>query len=146
MEGSMDKKRILLVEDSDYRELVAFLLKRSGYDVAEATTGLAALEQANATRPDLIIMDLGLPGIMGDEATARLKADSSTRDIPVIVCTAFRKGALVERSRRWCHRDFIQAHSVQGYSGCCTPVSISSCEPCGVTNCGNIWKNVTRRS
>jgi two-component system, cell cycle response regulator DivK len=94
----MDKKRIFLVEDSDYRELVAFLLKRSGYDVAEATTGLAALEQANATRPDLIIMDLGLPGIMGDEATARLKADSSTRDIPVIVCTAFQKGALVERA------------------------------------------------
>jgi CheY-like chemotaxis protein len=43
-------------------------------------------------------MDLGLPGIMGDEAPARLKADSSTRDIPVIVCTAFQKGALVERA------------------------------------------------
>ena len=95
----MDKKRILLVEDSDYRELVAFLLKRSGYNVAEATTGLTALEQANATRPDLIIMDLGLPGITGDEATARLKADPSTKDIPIIVNTAFHKtSSLVERA------------------------------------------------
>jgi two-component system cell cycle response regulator DivK len=94
------KKRILIVEDnSDYRELLAVLLTRSGYDVAEATSGLEAIDQARATRPNLIIMDLGLPGITGDEATARLKADPSTRDIPVIVNTAFQQGtSLVERA------------------------------------------------
>jgi two-component system, cell cycle response regulator DivK len=94
----MDKKKILLVEDSDYRELLALLLKRSGYEVAEAMTELAAIDQTNATRPDLIIMDLGLPEMTGDEATVRLKADPSMRDIPVIVCTAFQRGALVERA------------------------------------------------
>jgi CheY-like chemotaxis protein len=94
-----DKQKILLVEDnSDFRELLAIVLRRSGYEVAEAATGLAAIEQASATHPDLILMDLGLPGITGDEATARLKADPSTRDIPVIVNTAFSKGALVERA------------------------------------------------
>src|SRR6266496_465059 len=98
MEASMGKKKILLVEDSNCRELLALLLKRSGYEVAEAMTGLAAIDQANATHPDLIIMDLGLPGITGDEAPARLKADPSTRDIPVIVYTAFQGGALVERA------------------------------------------------
>jgi CheY-like chemotaxis protein len=88
------KKRILIVEDNaDSRELLVLWLRRSGYEIAEAETGLAAIEQTRATRPDLVIMDLGLPGITGDEATARLKADPSTRDIPVIVNTAFPKGA-----------------------------------------------------
>jgi CheY-like chemotaxis protein len=88
------KKRILIVEDNaDSRELLVLWLRRSGYEIAEAETGLAAIEQTRATRPDLIIMDLGLPGITGDAATARLKADPSTRDIPVIVNTAFPKGA-----------------------------------------------------
>ena len=88
------KKRILIVEDNaDSRELLVLWLRRSGYEIAEAETGLAAIEQTRATRPDLIIMDLGLPGMTGDEATARLKADPSTRDIPVIVNTAFPKGA-----------------------------------------------------
>jgi len=92
------KKRILIVEDnSESRELLALILRRSGYDVAEAATGLDAIDQAHATRPDLIIMDLGLPQITGDEATARLKADPSTRDIPVIVNTAFhRESSLVK--------------------------------------------------
>jgi len=94
------RAKILIVEDNpDSRELLALLLRRSGYDVTEAATGLAAIDQTHATRPDLIIMDLGLPEITGDEATARLKADPSTKDIPVIVNTAFHKGAaLVERA------------------------------------------------
>jgi two-component system, cell cycle response regulator DivK len=93
------KQKILIVEDnSDCRELLALVLRRSGYEIAEAATGLAAIEQAAATHPDLILMDLGLPGITGDEATARLKADPATKDIPVIVNTAFHKGTLVDRA------------------------------------------------
>lgn len=94
-----DKQKILIVEDNcDCRELLAVVLRRSGYEVTEAATGLAAVDQASAILPDLILMDLGLPGITGDEATARLKANPSTKDIPVIVNTAFHKGALVERA------------------------------------------------
>ncbi|HEY7221257.1 MAG TPA: response regulator [Candidatus Binatia bacterium] len=95
----MDKKKILIVEDiSDCRELLTIFLRRSGYEIIEASTGLEAIEQARATSPDLVIMDLGLPGINGDEATARLKADPITRDIPVIINTAFHKGAIVEHA------------------------------------------------
>lgn len=92
------RKRILIVEDnSESRELLALILRRSGYDIAEAATGLDAIDQAHATRPDLIIMDLGLPEITGDEATARLKADPSTRHIPVIINTGFhRESSLVK--------------------------------------------------
>jgi CheY-like chemotaxis protein len=96
----MDRKKILIVEDhNDTRALMALVLGQLGYDVAEAVTGLEALDQARAAHPDLIFMDLGLPGITGDEATARLKADPSTRDIPIIVNTAFHKtSAFVERA------------------------------------------------
>ena len=92
------KKRILIVEDNDdYRYLLVVFLNREGYEVAEATTGLEAIEQVHATHPDLIIMDLGLPGITGEEATARLKGDPSTRNIPIVVLTAFHeKDARVE--------------------------------------------------
>lgn len=92
-------KKILVVEDNaDARELLAFFFQRSGYEVIEAANGLEAIDQAHAAHPHLILMDLGLPKLTGDEATARLKADSSTKDIPVIICTAFHKGTLVDKA------------------------------------------------
>jgi CheY-like chemotaxis protein len=88
--GVAGKKKILIVEDnSEIRRLITFFLERAGYDVLEAETGLPAIERANAMRPDLITMDLGLPDIRGDEATARIKANPSTKHIPVIVITAY---------------------------------------------------------
>jgi CheY-like chemotaxis protein len=91
------KQKILIVEDNaDGRELFALYIRRLGYEVFEAATGLEALDQAHAVHPDLILMDLALPKMPGYEATARLKADPSTRDIPVIVNTAFQKGPFVE--------------------------------------------------
>jgi two-component system, cell cycle response regulator DivK len=84
------QKRILIVEDnSDARNLLALVLSRSGYDIIEAATGLDAIHQAHAGQPDLIIMDLSLPEMNGDEATVRLKADASTRHIPVVVNRPF---------------------------------------------------------
>ncbi len=97
----MDKKKILIVEDQpDGRELFVLFLTRLGYDVAEAQSGLEAIAQAHAARPDLILMDLALPGgITGDETTGRLKADPATCDIPVIVLTAFHtESAHVQRA------------------------------------------------
>jgi CheY-like chemotaxis protein len=97
--GMATKKRILIVEDNDdYRYLLVIFLSREGYEVVEARTGSEAIEQVHATHPDLIIMDLALPGITGDEALARLKADPSTRKIPIVVATAFHEAAArVER-------------------------------------------------
>src|ERR1044071_4434911 len=68
---------------------MARFLERVGYEVIEAETGLAAIERANATHPDLITMDLGLPDITGDEVVARLKADPATKHIRVIVIGAY---------------------------------------------------------
>ena len=93
------KNKILIADDNpDLRKLLALRLKESRYDTVEAATGLEALEQARATGPDLIIMDLAMPAGNGDEAMAWLKADPLTRDIPVVVLTAFLYGTLVDRA------------------------------------------------
>jgi len=77
---SIGRKKILIVEDnSDLRTLLALILKRSDYDIVEVATGLEALNQARATHPDLILMDLSMPVVNGDEAMAWLKADPLTR-------------------------------------------------------------------
>jgi CheY-like chemotaxis protein len=91
-------KKILLVEDNnDVRELLALFMKRLGYEVFEAATGLEALDLAATVNPDLIMMDLRLPAMNGAETTARLKANPSTRDIPLLVITA--SGANIDRRR-----------------------------------------------
>ena len=76
------KMKILIVEDPvEIRGLMARFLERAGYEVIEAETGLTAIDRANATHPDLITIDLGLPDITGDEVVARLKADPATKHI-----------------------------------------------------------------
>ena len=96
---TIGKTKILIVDDnSDLRKLLALVLKHSNYDTVEAATGLEALKQARATRPDLILMDLVMPDVTGDEVMRRLKADPLTRNMPVIVTTAFLSGTLVDRA------------------------------------------------
>ena len=93
------KNKILVVEDnSAIRQLLVLRLKELGYEVFEAETGLSAFRQARATSPDLILMDLGMPVIGGDEVMAWLKTDLVTRHIPIIVTTAFLFGPSVDRA------------------------------------------------
>jgi CheY-like chemotaxis protein len=80
---------VMVVEDNEpSREALSRRLACRGYWVVAAVDGLQAVELARSVKPDLILMDLGLPGIDGWEATARLKADAATRHIPIIVLTA----------------------------------------------------------
>jgi CheY-like chemotaxis protein len=79
---------ILVVDDyQDAREMYAEYLQFSGFRVAEAKNGNEAVEQAFALVPDLILMDLSLPGMDGWEATRVLKADTRTKHIPVVALT-----------------------------------------------------------
>ena len=85
----MPKKRILVVDDEeDIRELVTYNLLRDGYMVDSAVTGEDALKIAKKNRPDLILLDLMLPGIDGLETARRLKKDSSISSVPIIILTA----------------------------------------------------------
>ena len=79
---------ILVVDDyQDAREMYAEYLQFSGFRVAEARNGNEAVEKAFELRPDLILMDLSLPGKDGWEATRELKSDERTRHIPVVALT-----------------------------------------------------------
>jgi len=83
-------KRILVAEDDpDNRCIVVKVLTRESYETLEADDGRPALALARRERPDLIVMDLGMPGMDGWEAARRLKADPQTADIPIIALTAW---------------------------------------------------------
>jgi CheY-like chemotaxis protein len=97
--STVGKKKILVADDnSEIRRLLVLHLGQSGYDTVEAATGDGAVDKARASLPDLIVMDLAMPGGTGDEAIASLKADSLTRDIPIIVLTAISRGVVVDRA------------------------------------------------
>jgi len=86
----MAGKNILLVEDNEVnRRLAGFLLRSHGYEVREATTAVAAFEMVDKERPDLIVMDIQLPGMDGLQATRKLKEQPSTAEIPVIAVTSY---------------------------------------------------------
>jgi two-component system, cell cycle response regulator DivK len=80
---------VLVVEDNDKnRKLVRDVLAHKGYEVIEAETGEDGVRLAKARLPRLILMDIQLPGIDGIEALRRLRADETTRDIPIVAVTA----------------------------------------------------------
>ncbi|TFB10692.1 response regulator [Candidatus Marinimicrobia bacterium MT.SAG.3] len=87
----MSKERafILLVDDDELNlDLLSRKLQRNGYDTITTTDGMEAISLAVSTNPDLILMDMNLPELDGWEATRLLKADNSTKNIPVISLTA----------------------------------------------------------
>ena len=91
---------ILVVEDNAANlKLAAFLLESAGHTVISATNAEMGVTLARGEQPALILMDIQLPGMDGLEATGLLKADASTRDIPVIALTALAMKGDEERIR-----------------------------------------------
>ena len=81
--------KVLVVEDNELNcEVVVRKLERLGYAVRACPDAESAFAMLAAERPDVILMDLSLPGIDGLQATVRLKADDATRQIPVVALTA----------------------------------------------------------
>ncbi|PSN20835.1 two-component system response regulator [filamentous cyanobacterium CCP5] len=81
--------KILLVEDNEMnQDMLSRRLNRKGYEVIIASDGAKGLAMSMSDKPDIVLMDMSLPIMDGWEATRRLKADSSTKNIPVIALTA----------------------------------------------------------
>src|SRR5688572_33390254 len=105
-------KSILIVEDNPLNmKLFSAMAAAQGYGVMQAVDGLAGVDLARREHPDLIIMDVDLPGISGLEATRLLKADAATRDIPIIITTAYE------------YDDEIRASGCEGYMS--KPISVA---------------------
>ena len=80
---------VLYIDDNETnRFLLLALLQRSGFEVLAAADGKEGIDMAAAQRPDLVLMDIEMPGMSGIEATRRLKAMPETKDIPVIALSA----------------------------------------------------------
>jgi len=93
-------KRILIVEDKeDLRAMLRDYLTASGYEVAEALDGVEAVALARSQRPDLILMDIQLPGIDGYEATRLIKADPDVGSTQIVAVSSFAMKGDEEKAR-----------------------------------------------
>jgi two-component system cell cycle response regulator DivK len=93
-------KRILVVEDQeDNRQIIRDLLSATDYEVMEAESGEQGLESVAKQRPNLILMDIQLPGMDGYEATRRIKADPALRSIPIIAVTSYALNGEEQKAR-----------------------------------------------
>ena len=80
--------KVLVIEDDEYsRDALAHLLDAEGYDAQSAHDGEAGLEKAKETKPDVIVLDLNLPGIDGQQVIKRIRGDQSLASIPILVVT-----------------------------------------------------------
>jgi twitching motility two-component system response regulator PilH len=81
-------KNVLIVDDSATdTHLLSEMLKKNGYSILTATSGEEAINKAKKDKPDLILMDIVMPGMSGFEATRTITKDPETASIPVIVCS-----------------------------------------------------------
>lgn len=105
-------KKILIIEDDKFlRELIAQKLLKEGYDIAEAMSGEEGVKSAKEEKPDLILLDLILPGIDGFKALAEIKSDAEIKDIPVIILSNLGQKDDIERGLKMGAADYlIKAH------------------------------------
>jgi CheY-like chemotaxis protein len=94
--GNVTKKILIADSNDSFRESLRTFIQSLGHEVFEAATGPDTVEKASSIRPDLIMMEIRLPGMNGDEVTTQLKKKMSTRNIPVILNTGWTTSCNVE--------------------------------------------------
>lgn len=110
----MSIKKILVVDDSPTeRHFLSELLTEAGYQVITAESGEEGIAKAKSERPDLVLMDVVMPGLNGYQATRTLTRDEQTKNIPIIVCTT--KGQ--ETDKIWGLRQGAQDYLVKPING-----------------------------
>ena len=110
----MPIKKILVVDDSPTeRHVLVDLLTKNGYQVITAESGEEGVENAKKELPDLVLMDVVMPGLNGYQATRTLTREESTKHIPIIVCTS--KGQ--ETDKIWGLRQGAQDYLVKPVNG-----------------------------
>jgi CheY-like chemotaxis protein len=104
----MSKFKILCVEDNlDTQRMLSFLLTQAGYEVITADDGYQGVEKAKAWRPALILMDMMMPRMSGTEAIKLIRQHKSTREIPILVLSAYKEQALIDEALKAGADDFL---------------------------------------
>ncbi|MCX7163696.1 MAG: response regulator [Rhodocyclales bacterium] len=107
-------KTVLVIDDSQTeRYILSQLLLGGGYEVSTAASGEEGIERARQIKPDLILMDVVMPGTNGFQATRALSKDEATKDIPVIICTTKNQ----ETDRVWGLRQGAQDYVTKPVDG-----------------------------
>ncbi|MEW5958052.1 MAG: response regulator [Chloroflexota bacterium] len=100
--------KILCVEDNpDTQRMLTFLLTKAGYEVITADDGLQAIQKAKAWRPALILMDMMMPRMSGAETIRRLRDIKVTKDVPILVLSAYQEQALIDEALEAGADDFL---------------------------------------
>jgi DNA-binding response OmpR family regulator len=109
-------KKILIIEDDKFlRELISQKLLKEGYDISEAVDGEKGLKSVQETKPDLVLLDLILPGIDGFEVLSRVKSDPLIAQIPIVILSNLGQKDDIERGLKMGAVDYlIKAHFTPG--------------------------------
>ena len=111
----MDKKILIVEDDKFLRELIAQKVGKEGYQVTEAIDGEDGVKKAKETKPDLVLLDLILPGIDGFEVLANIKEDPTLVQVPVIILSNLGQKDDVEKGLKLGAIDYlIKAHFTPG--------------------------------
>ncbi len=96
----MSSFKILYIEDNrQTQRMLTFLLTRAGFEVITADDGPQGIDKAKAWRPALILVDMMMPGMSGTEVIRRLRASSASKEVPILVLSAYHDAALIEEAR-----------------------------------------------
>jgi len=83
-----EKRKVLIVDDNEQAvEMLQIILEEEGYDIISAYVGEIGLKKASEEKPDIVILDIGLPGMDGYQVCEKIKSDPATAEIPVIMLT-----------------------------------------------------------
>ena len=112
---SMEKTILIIEDDKFLRELIAQKLTKEGYKMSEAVDGEEGIKKVKEEKPDLVLLDLILPGIDGFEVLSQIKGDQTTSSIPVIILSNLGQKEDIERGLKLGAVDYlIKAHFTPG--------------------------------
>ncbi len=111
------RKKIMVVDDeSDLRQLVGWFFKGKDYEVIEAEDGAQALKLVKEKKPDLILLDIMMPGMDGWEVSRRIKEDESLRDVPISMLSVLSAPEEVNKSLEYSHADVHISKPIDFYT------------------------------
>ena len=116
---------VIADDDADIRELVVFKLRHGGHDVVPVGDGAAAVEACTAQKPDLVILDVMMPGMSGLDAARALRKDSTMDGLPIIMLTARAQETDIEQGFEAGADDYI----VKPFSPASSPRACPRCSP-----------------
>jgi len=101
-------KKVLVVDDEpDILKVISFRLKTAGYEVLTANNGKIALDLISINKPDLILLDLRMPVMGGEEVCAKIKSDELLKNLPIILLTASSGGKIADKAKELGVEDWL---------------------------------------